>query len=240
MKVGDTIYYTLPISTKKYAGKIIRITPQGILVQSGKFKRHIPKSFIVNKDTPRPKPVPTKKTPKFVILTYKGNLPFAEETKQVLKKDWNINADIVLGYQIGDKYTKYNVIAHGIKDKIVDKYDEDIYYLEDDVRFTSNPLDIPKKDIVWSVYRRGKLTNKPPHNVITGSQAIFFSKKALSELRTFMNTRKFKQIDGYLSEFVRKHPQLSFQQMIPKMGYEEDHVSLISKAKDMVKYTKPN
>ena len=178
---------------------------------------------------------------KFVILTYQDNLSFAEETKQVLKDQWNIDADIIIGYKIGEQYTKYNVIAHGIKDKIVDVYDEDIYYLEDDVRFTKNPLDIDlTKDIVWSVYRKGKLTNKPPHNVITGTQAVFFSKEALSCLRKFMCVRRFKQIDGYLSDFVLKHPHLSFQQVVPKMGYEEEHNSLISKEKDWKKYMKPN
>jgi hypothetical protein len=178
---------------------------------------------------------------KFVILTYQDNLSFAEETKQCLKKDWNIDADIVIGYKIGDKYTKYNVICHGLKDKIVDIYNEDIYYLEDDIRFTKNPLDIDlTKDIIWSVYRNGKLTNKPPHNVITGSQAIYFSKQALTELRTFMNHRKFKQVDGYLSDFINKSPHLSFQQIVPKMGYEKEHNSLISKEKNWKRFQKPN
>ncbi len=181
---------------------------------------------------------------KFLILTYKDNLPLAKETKNVLKKDWNIDADIITGYKIGDtnKITKYNVLTHGLKDKIIDVYPNDnIYYLEDDVRFTKNPLDIDlKKDIVWSVYRRGKLTNKPPHNVITGSQAIYFSKKAVKDLKTFLETRRFKHLDGYLSDFVIKHPHLSFEQVVPKMGYEEAHPSLISKEKDWKKYSKPN
>ena len=180
---------------------------------------------------------------KFVILTYKDNLSFAEETKDILKKNWNINADIVIGYKIGDtdKITKYNVICHGFKDKIADVYDQDIYYLEDDVRFTKNPLDIDTtKDIVWSVYRKGKLTNKPPHNVITGSQAIYFSKEALCCLRKFMCVRRFKQVDGYFSDFINKHPALSFEQVVPKMGYENAHESLISKDKDCKPYTKPN
>lgn len=180
---------------------------------------------------------------KFLILTYKDNYDFALQTKYILKKEWDIEADIIIGYKIGDwdKINKYNVICHGFKDKIADVYDEDIYYLEDDVRFTKHPLDIDlKKDIIWSVYRRGKLTNKPPHNVITGSQAIYFSKKALSELRTFMNHRKYIQVDGYFSDFIRKHPHLSFEQIQPKMGYEQFHHSLISKEKDWMKYTKPS
>jgi len=178
---------------------------------------------------------------KFVILTYEDNLSFAKETKDILKQQWNIDADIVIGYKIGEQYTKYNVIAHGIKDKIIDVYDEDIFYLEDDVRFTKNPLEIDTtKDIVWSVYRRGKLTNKPPHNVITGTQAVYFSKEALSCLRKFMCVRRFKQIDGYISDFILKHPHLSFEQVVPKIGYEQEHKSLISKEKDWVKYQKAN
>lgn len=179
---------------------------------------------------------------KFVILTYQDNLDSAILTKFILRKDYNIDADIVIGYKIGEKYTKYDVICHGFKDKIADVYDEDIYYLEDDVRFTRDPMDeiYYGRDIVWTIYRKGKLTNKPPHNVITGTQAVYFSRQALSELRTFMNTRKFKQVDGYFSDFILKHPHLIFHQSVPKMGYEEEHDSLISKEKDRKPYTKPN
>ena len=86
---------------------------------------------------------------KFVILTYKEAIPLAQETQAVLKKDWDIDADIIVGYTIGQLYKKNHVICHGFKDKILNIYDEDIYYLEDDVRFTHNPLDIDlTKDIV--------------------------------------------------------------------------------------------
>ena len=177
---------------------------------------------------------------KFVILTYKEAIPLAQETQAVLKKDWDIDADIIVGYTIGQLYKKNHVICHGFKDKILNIYDEDIYYLEDDVRFTHNPLDIDlTKDIVWSVYRRGKLTNKPPHNVITGTQAVYFSQKAFRELKKFMETRKFKHFDGYISDFVIKHPHLSFEQP-KKIGYEKIHHSLISKPEDWMRYTRPN
>ena len=64
---------------------------------------------------------------KFLILTYKDNYDFALQTKYILKKDWDIEAEIIIGYKIGEHYTKYNVICHGFKDKIADVYDEDIY-----------------------------------------------------------------------------------------------------------------
>jgi hypothetical protein len=118
---------------------------------------------------------------KFIILTYQDNLLFAEETKDILKKQWNIDTDIFCGFKVGENNLKHNqVVMAGFK-KLIENYDEDIYYLEDDVRFTKNPLDIDfKKHIVWSIYRRGKLTNKPPHNIITGIQAVYFSKEAIS------------------------------------------------------------
>lgn len=183
---------------------------------------------------------------KYIILTYKDNIAAAEETKRILDETYPLpkhETIIVVGYKIGGDYTKYNVICHGIKDKIIDNYNDNIYYMEDDVRFTTNPMniqEIPYYDIVWSVYRTGKLTNKPPHNVITGTQAVYFSKKAVFRLREYMKHNRFKQIDGYISEFIRKNPDLYFKQADPKIGYEQEHDSLISKKKDCKRYTKPN
>ena len=93
----------------------------------------------------------------------------------------------------------------------------------------------------WSVYRNGSLENKK--RVITGSQAIFFSKKAQKSLQKHMDESKPIQIDGYFSKFSRQmkdNKKLTFHQMKPKIGYEEDHQSLISKDKDWKKYKKPN
>ncbi len=118
---------------------------------------------------------------------------------------------------------------------------EDAYYIEDDIRFTENPFDIPKKDIVWSVYRNGSLESKK--RVITGSQAIFFSKKAQKLLKKHMDESRPIQIDGYFSKFSRQmkdNKKITFHQMKPKIGYEEDHQSLISKDKDWKRYKKPN
>jgi len=177
---------------------------------------------------------------KFFMISYKGNKLFAKETQKALLKEWGYRSKIFWGYKIDRKeYTHTNVIFKGIKNKMLKKMNEmksSIYYIEDDVRFTSDPLNIPKKDIVWSVYRKGKLTNKPPHNVITGSQAIYFSKKAVKALYKHMNNRKRAiQIDSYFSEFIRDNPQLRFHQNVPSIGYEETHESLIDKYRDLDK-----
>tara|TARA_R100000353_G_scaffold89888_1_gene66466 strand:+ start:4200 stop:5378 length:1179 start_codon:yes stop_codon:yes gene_type:complete len=183
----------------------------------------------------------SKKSPKFVILTYKDNLPFAEETKQVLKDQWNIDADVFCGFKIGENNLKYNqVVMEGFK-KLIENYDEDLYYLEDDVRFTKNPLDIDlTKDIVWSVYRNGKLTNKPPHNIITGIQAVYFSKDVICSLKKDIQGKRLVHFDNYISKFINKHPELSFEHVVPKMGYEKKHESHISQEKHWKRFQKPN
>ena len=64
-------------------------------------------------------------------------------------------------------------------------------------------------------------------------KAIYFSKKAIRALQKHMTERKRSiQIDSYFSEFIRNHPKLSFRQMLPSMGYEETHESLIDKFRD--------
>ena len=200
--------------------------------------------------TNRRSPIKTriKNTPKFYMITYEGNMPFAKQTKETLHKEYKIpkkNIIIVKGYAIDKQtYTHTNVIYHGIRDKLLPKMlqgGEGAYYIEDDIRFTENPFDIPKKDIVWSVYRNGSLESKK--RVITGSQAIFFSKKAQKLLKKHMDESRPIQIDGYFSKFSRQmkdNKKLTFHQMKPKIGYEEDHQSLISKDKDWKRYKKPN
>jgi hypothetical protein len=179
---------------------------------------------------------------KYLILTYQDNLQFAQKTQEVLKNDWGVEAEIIIGYKIDDKqYTRFNVICHGIYDKIVTQFDDDIYYLEDDVRFTKHPLDGVdlSLDIVWSVYRRGNMTTNK-NKYICGSQAIYFSKQAIMTLKKYMDHKKFRQIDSYLSVFILSNPRLSFYQLKPKIGYEKEHDSLISKSKDWIRYMKPN
>lgn len=178
---------------------------------------------------------------KFVILTYQDNFDSAILTKFLLKKDWNITADIIIGFKVGEDNLKHNQVCMAGFKKLIEKYDEDIFYLEDDIRFIKNPMDIDfKKDIVWSVYRKGKLTNKPPHNIITGTQGIYFSKEAITCLKKDLEGRRLIHLDSYISKFINKHPDLLFEQVVPKLGYENEHVSLISKDKDCKPYTKPN
>ena len=190
----------------------------------------------------KPKAVvkPTK-GPKFLILTYKGNLEFAKETQRVLKQDWDVDSEIIIGYKVDhNKYTRFNVICHGIYDKIVSQFEEDIYYLEDDVRFTKHPLEGVdlSLDIVWTVYRRTGFRKIP---YITGSQAIYVSKQAIIKLKTYMKQKKCRQIDGYFSVFIHENPQLKFKLLKPKIGYEKEHESLITTSdKEWEKYMKPN
>ena len=118
------------------------------------------------------------------------------------------------------------------------KYKKPIYYIEDDVRFTSNPLlNLPKKDVVWSVYRSGSLDKG--NKVIRGSQSIYFSKKAVKYLFSHMVESKPIHIDGYFSKFITDNSDnFSVEQLKPKIGYEAEHKSLISKKWE--KYKKPN
>ena len=185
------------------------------------------------------------------MITYEGNKEFAKKTKQRLIHDckqWGITCkvNIIYGYKIDKKtYTHTNVIFHGIRDKLLPamlKANTDAYYIEDDVVFTENPFKIPNKDVVWSVYRNGSLDKtKHKKQVITGSQAIFLSKRAQKLLKEHMDNSRPIQIDGYFSKFIRETGLInSFTQMKPKIGYEEDHVSLISKDKDWKRYKKPN
>ena len=174
------------------------------------------------------------------MISYEGNKDFAKVTQKTLKKEWGYSSKIYWGYKIDNKkYKQNNVLYEGVKDKMLKamlKHGRPVYYIEDDIRFLEDPLKIPKKDIVWSVYRKGSIENKPPHNVITGSQAIYFSKRAVKALYKHMNERKRGiHIDSYFSEFIRDNPQLSFKQMKSRLtppiktglGYEELHESLI-------------
>jgi len=207
-------------------------------------KRNVSKKNISKRNVSKKTNIPKKRSKvpniKFCMISYKGNADFAKLTQRVLKKEWGYSCKIYWGYKIdNDKYTHTNVIFEGIKDKMLEdmvKHNGPVYYIEDDIRFTEDPLKIPRKDVVWSVYRRGSLNNKPPHDVVTGSQAIYFSKRAVKALQKHMNERKRGiHIDSYFSEFIRDHPRFTFQQMksrtVPPLktglGYEELHPSLI-------------
>ena len=48
---------------------------------------------------------------KFVILTYQDNFDSAILTKFLLKKDWNITADIIIGFKVGEDTLKHNQVC---------------------------------------------------------------------------------------------------------------------------------
>ena len=179
--------------------------------------------------------------PLFLMISYKKNKKFALKTQSILKDKWDIDCKIIYGYDLNDdnNYKSTNVLFYGVKDKLLPimvKAKKPIYYIEDDVRFTSNPLNNISKDIIWSVYRYGNLNTGK--KIIRGSQSIYFSKKAIIYLFSHMTYARAGNIDGYFSKFILDNLEdLSFEQS-NKIGYEEDHKSLISHNWD--KYKKPN
>ena len=185
---------------------------------------------------------------KYIILTYQKNLKNAEETKRILKEKNGVNASIVLGYGFGElaldgnQTTRTKGLSMAWKDKLLPALPkgQDFVYFEDDIRM--NPRvnlkalvaaqKKDKTDIFWFVYRKGKLTNKPPHNVITGTQGIYFSAKAVQEVRDWFNGegsgKRHIQINGKISKFIREHTDLKFKQHPYSLGREVDHHSVIS------------
>lgn len=181
----------------------------------------------------------------FVMITYEDNKTFAEGTAKLLKDTWGHDCHIVMGYMIdGLKIKKNEVLMKGVEDVLLPKtidMGKPIIYMEDDTIFTHNPLDFirPDDEVVWLGYRKGKLTNKAPHNVITGSQAIFMDNHSQRVvLEHFKNRKRKIHIDGAFSEVFRQR-NLSFRHE-KNISYERDHISLISKKEDWVKYTKPH
>ena len=47
---------------------------------------------------------------KHFIITYENNLDFARETSDILKRDWDIDCEIIVGHTIGGKYHRTNVL----------------------------------------------------------------------------------------------------------------------------------
>lgn len=177
---------------------------------------------------------------KTFIITYKDNLQFAEETAAILKNDWNIESELLIGHKIGDKYTRTNVIMHNWCDFIeVGECGESTMILDDDVRFVKDPMDIDfDNDVNWIGFRRGRLENKKPF--ITGSQAVVFKPGVLRDIiKDFSSKKKKIQIDYGLSKFLVKNKnKYSIFQPKVSYAYEQDHESLISLDK-WKQYTKP-
>ena len=173
---------------------------------------------------------------KTLIITYKDNLEFAKETARVLKNDWNIDSELIIGHKIGGQYTRTNVIMQNWCDFLGEEEDTTMV-LDDDVRFVKDPMDIDFNiDVNWIGFRRGRLENKRPF--ITGSQAVVFKKGVLKEVvRDFASKKKKIHLDYGLSRFLVKNKYSIFQ---PKLSYcyEADHQSLIS-LDNWSQYTKP-
>jgi len=172
------------------------------------------------------------------MITYKDNMKFAKETQRVLKKDWGISSTIITGYKVGEIYNhkplkKNEVVMAGFIDKMLPKLQGNVFYIEDDIRFTDDPMKyIRGHDVLWPVYRKGKLTNKPPHNIITGIHSLYLSGKALILLKKYIHTKQLQHFDTFMSNFINNNPSLKFKQLETSIGYEQDHKSLISKDKD--------
>ena len=184
----------------------------------------------------------------YIILTYQKNMKDAEETKRVLKEQNGVNASIVVGYGFGEnaldgsQTTKNKVLSMAWKDILLPNIPkgQNIVYFEDDIRMNPSvnlkrlvaTQQKDKTDIFWFVYRKGKLTNKAPHNVITGTQGVYFSSKAINEIRDWFNGdgtgKKHMHLNGKISKFIREHTDLKFKQSVYSLGVEKDHVSLIS------------
>ena len=175
---------------------------------------------------------------KTLIITYKDNLEFAEETAVVLKNDWNIESEIIIGHKIGGQYTRTNVIMHNWCD-FIEGGEDTTMVLDDDVRFVKDPMDIDFNiDVNWIGFRRGRLENKRPF--ITGSQAVVFKKGVLKDIiRDFSSKKKKIHLDYGLSRFLVKNKN-KYSIFQPKLSYayEADHQSLIS-LDNWKKYTKP-
>lgn len=174
---------------------------------------------------------------KFFMLSYIGNEEQAEQTKLVLKKKYNINCKIIYGEKIG-KVLKNKIVYHNFYKYLLPEminYGGLCYYIEDDIRFTKNPLeDIPKDiDVYWSVYRRIQ------KNFIIGIQAILFNNKALQLLE---EQKKFipQHLDGFMTKFLKlmeNEGNIKWTIAKKKIGYECDHISLISKRKHWTRYS---
>ena len=204
-----------------------------------KLKKKAP--IIVSKK----KKLKKRKPIKFFIMTYTANVPFAKKTQKVLKDTYGINSEIVVGEKISKEVKFNHILYHNFYKYLLPKmleYGGRCYYLEDDVRFTSNPLEnIPTGiDVYWSVYRKG---GKKPTKYVVGSQAILFNNKALKLLETQTKFRK-AHIDGFFTKFLNYEEgrgNLKWETAIPKIGYEQEHDSLITTdPKQRKKFEKPN
>jgi|9_EtaG_2_1085328.scaffolds.fasta_scaffold26274_2 hypothetical protein len=173
----------------------------------------------------------------FYLSTYQDNIDFALETKKTLFEEYGIDATIHIGNKIdGVKYKKNTVCYHNFLQLLKTVKDEDIYYIEDDIRFVSDPRRIDTVcDLNWCVYRFGSLTTKRQN--ITGTQCLYIKNNVVKMLIQQMSNDRPKHLDGYLSKFIVKNNLKCLQPK--KIGYEKLHDSLISRQQDWIRFTKP-
>ena len=175
---------------------------------------------------------------RFFMLSYEENKDMAEETKLYLENNYNLDVEIIYGEKIGKiKRTKivfYNFINY-ILPAMID-YGDECYYIEDDIRFTKNPKDIPDADCVWSVYRKNEKKG------ITGCQAIYMKPIVYSLIECIKHNYRRQHLDRFLSFILFKEYSCKIKTIIlePKIGYEENHLSLISKTEHWEKYKNAN
>ena len=180
---------------------------------------------------------------KHFVITHKDNLDFARETQTYLK-NIAIDTELIVGETVDNKkYKRTNVLMLNWIEVLLPKIiecDDDVCIFEDDVRMSRSLADLPFDDyhIIWFGYRRGKLQNK--NKRITGTQALYFKKEVLKDLKEhFSNYKRKIHLDHAMSKFCTEFAEkYNLYQTELSYCYEKDHTSLISQD-NWKKYTVP-
>ena len=143
------------------------------------------------------------------IITYEDNLDFARQTKFMMKQQYDIEPEIIVGNKIDDINSRTQVMMSNWIDHILPKAiecSEDVIIYEDDVRLTKSLKDLPFdcNDIVWFGFRRDIYDN-------------------------FLSYKKKIHLDNAFSKFCVKFSK-KYKIYQPKLSYcyEQPHTSLIS------------
>lgn len=167
------------------------------------------------------------------IITYEDNLDFARQTKFMMKQQYDIEPEIIVGNKIDDINSRTQVCMSNWIDHILPKAiecGEDVIIYEDDVRLTKSLKDLPFdcNDIVWFGFRRGRLEHK--RQSITGTQSLYIKKEVLQDIYdNFLSYKKKIHLDNAFSKFCVKFSK-KYKIYQPKLSYcyEQPHTSLIS------------
>jgi len=181
---------------------------------------------------------------KYFIITYENNLDFAEKTKLIMNKNFELDPEIIVGNSIDEVNKRTQVCMSNWVDHILPKAiesKEDIIVFEDDVRLIKpiHTLQFDDYDIIWFGYRRGRLEQKK--KAICGTQALYIKKEVLKDLYdNFLNYKKYIHVDRAFSKFcIQFQNKYKINQTKLSYVYEEQHTSLISLDK-WDQYTKPH